>query len=384
MNKKLQFVLLLAGIFFSVTASADVESKAGVEFGTFSDGLVTIGKMMKTRNNNFRYKCGYMNKAGHFPMGRSFEMCAPFYNGLAAASLDQKLYGYINHTGKFVIKPAYVGAKDFNNGLAAVILSGDEYGSGKNAPVYGLINTAGHLLVQLEPGIKIVSDFQNGVVAIKRNDKYGFLSIDNDKIKVSIPPQFQYIDPDDPFINDLAAAELNDKWGFISRSGEWKFPPQLQGAGNFHEGLACAEVNGKYGYIDVYGKWVISPRYENCTDFHDGLATGVSLNGQQGVIGKSGNWILKPQFNLIKDFDASGHALFIANDSMGNGPYLLGFIDQTGNLLFEKRYENWDSPSDDGVTLVKYNGQYGFINSNGEWVIDPDKLQRSVTRFFKQ
>ncbi len=387
MKKVINSLLLAFVTLFATEAMAD---QSVMEISAFHEGLAVF---QFSQGNKLH--CGYIDKSGNVAIKPKFGLCYDFHEGLAAVSVRGKA-GYIDKSGKFVIKPQFDTANEFSNGLASVVISGHLGGTGTDAPEYAMIYRNGKTAFSLVRGIVIKGDFCNGVVAFSQNEKIGFLSVSMKSgrvtdVHVAIQPKLDSVQDGESFREDgVAAAEVNSKWGFISLDGKWAIYPQAELAGDFSEGLACVEINGRYGYIRTDGKFAIKPQFETCSDFHNGIASGVMKFGKRGVIDRYGNWVIQPQFEYMDDFDSSGRALFRVKDlslpssidkfGFTKEHYLAGFVDKQGNIVVQPRFVD-DGMMSEGLVSVNLYGDFGFIDSTGNWVISPDTLRNSLSRY---
>ena len=358
--KRLLIVLGLLGMTVSLNVRAEIE----IEYEQFNEGLVVV---------KFDKQCGYLDKTGNLAVKPIYKYCQPFSEGLASVSLGGKC-GYINNTGKFLINAKYEYCWAYSEGLASV--NSKENGSDK----YQLINKSGKVVYDFPEGMKPEGVFRQGVIAFKQDDKVGFIGRNGNNFEVTIQPKFESVQQDYFHEGDLATVKLNGKWGFINKQGEWVIDPQLELAGNFHEGLACAEVNGIYGYVDKDGKWVIQPKFQICSDFKNGMASGFLREGKSGLIDKSGNWIIQPQYSFAGPFDSNGRAMIEINSGKYPAPTMVGFIDKSENVVVPPKFILKMFPYE-GLTGVELDGKFGFIDSKGEWAISPEKLKKSLSKF---
>ena len=103
--------------------------------GGFSEGLAPVQR---------GEKWGFIDRTGKMVIEPQFGWPSqePFTEGLAAVSVDKKLFGYIDKTGKMVIPPKYYRAVWFSEGLAAV-QTGEEEGSS----TVGFIDKTGRMVI---------------------------------------------------------------------------------------------------------------------------------------------------------------------------------------------------------------------------------------------
>jgi len=85
----------------------------------------------------------------------------------------------------------------------------------------------------------------------------------------AIKPQYEAAGD---FHEGLAAIKRDGKWGFIDKTGKVVIAPQYDYVRQFSEGLAAVQKDGKFGVIDKTGKEVIASQYDNAYFFSEGLA----------------------------------------------------------------------------------------------------------------
>ena len=102
----------------------------------------------------------------------------------------------------------------------------------------------------------------------------------------------------------------------------------------------------KLGFVDTNGKWIIQPQYE--------------LYWRSGVYG------------LHKVFGETGVAM------VQNASGMMGGIDKTGKTVIPFQYEELQ-PYGFGLAAAKKGGLYGYLDSKGNWAIQPQFEQ--VTGF---
>lgn len=148
---------------------------------------------------------------------------------------------------------------------------------------------------QLLTNVDFISPFHEGLAAIKKNTKWGFM---NEKGKMVIN-----------FRDDLVSSDQANELIAHSRVSQ-KYP-------FFREGkcLVKRKIDGVYyyGYIDKSGKDVIAPQFLNATNFEDGFAIIIKfetkLLGENKVLNKRmvsyklEEYILDASGNLLKYLD---------------------------------------------------------------------------------
>ena len=195
-----------------------------------------------------------------------------------------------------------------------------------------------------------VGPFREGVVAVKLNDKWGFVDKAGEDV---IPLKYDYAE----FFNEgLARVRLNDKWGFVDKAGKEVIPLKYDYTELFSEGLARIKLNNKYGFIDKTGKEVIPFKYDDADSFSEGVAR-VRLNGKWGFVDKVGREVIPFKYD-----DADSFREGVARVRL-NGKY--GFVDKTGRVVIPLKCDSAYYFFSDGKTKVKLNGEWFYIDKNG-------------------
>ncbi|MDL2259502.1 WG repeat-containing protein, partial [Deltaproteobacteria bacterium OttesenSCG-928-K17] len=123
------------------------------------------------------------------------------------------------------------------------------------------------------------------------------------------------------------------------------------------DNLTPAKIGSKWGIIDTKGQWLVEPEFDEIFDYNDNGLAKVKLNGKYGLIDTEGQLIVEPKFHhLHASMPRRGHA----------PPQLGGDLDvSAGNAL--------DSPLtlNNGLIIAGNNGEWGLLNTQGQWVIEP-------------
>lgn len=132
----------------------------------------------------------------------------------------------------------------------------------------------------------------------------------------------------------LIAIKFDKKYCYYNSIGDVQFDnAQYDFAGTFYKGTAAVKVNGKWHIIDTDGNYVDDEEYDD-----------IVLNSDFTYLKKG-----------VKTFKYAGDNKYtiIVNDKE------IGKYDSVGVV------------TDDGLIAVRENGNWGFINLKGEFVIDP-------------
>ena len=107
----------------------------------------------------------------------------------------------------------------------------------------------------------------------------------------------------------------------------------------FHEGLMAVEEDERWGYINRNEQWVIPPQYLDAESFSEGLAA---------VEREDGNWCyINPQ---------------------GKEVIQLGELEITRSWIYTPAHEFSQGLA---AVLDPHTDSFGFINQQGDWVIQP-------------
>lgn len=153
------------------------------------------------------------------------------------------------------------------------------------------------------------------------------------------------------------------KSGFINNKGQVVIDLVFDGVSSFSEGLARIFVGGKVGYIDTKGNIKIQPQFETASGFSEGLAYATE-GDKYGYIDMTGDFVIEPKFYSCHDFE-NGYAL-VMQEVTSTGCFIdrFGTIKLNGKNFLISKYS-------DGLINCSDNGDWGFIDINGNFIIPP-------------
>ena len=301
-------------------------------------------------------KWGFINRNGEIVIEPQFDWVREFSDGMCQASKGGK-WGYIDQTGRWAFDaPLTHDDRPFRCGVAVVYTDKGQ----------GIVNRTGSVI---DCPFDWIHDFSEGLTAVfirpevkKRQppqfgptlEQWGFV---NTKGEVVVPTKFTsarafsgglaavYVGG----VNDSCTGLRDGKWGFMDQTGKFVIEPQFLFADSFSEGLATVSLDGKnYGWIDSRGKFVIQPRpFTIATSFHEGVARirgtpeGDPGWKEFGYITKEGTVFVHPVYSAM------------------SAPFCGGLAEARAHPVWDPMKESW------------VQGNYGYVDKQGCWVIDP-------------
>lgn len=172
-----------------------------------------------------------------------------------------------------------------------------------------------------------------------------------------------------PFAEGIAIVRKNGTLRVITEDGTvQKILDEdiLSAAGCYGNGMAPVQIAEGYIYIDSEGDKVLGP-YDKASSFCNGVAA-VMTGEQWQIIDTAGTVVLGGLENVILDGlgRCSGQNVILA---FLDGSYSLYTLD--GRRISNEGYEDADVFGTDGFLAVKKNGLWGYIDTEGNWVLEP-------------
>lgn len=244
-----------------------------------------------------------------------------FRNGMAIVN-ENKKYGFIDNTGKLVVPCIYEEIESFD-----------------------------------------IKTFKGELTAAKKDGRWGFI---DKKGKVVIPFEYEKISVfynGHTFCDDKMKVRKNGKWGIINMNGQMEIPCKYDSIGRFNYGLAPAKIGYKYVYINMQGKIVLAGDYDNAEAFENGVAK-VTKRDSTYMINTKGE---KVNVNVNQTEFHDGLCV-VAKFVKEEASIYYGYANEKMKLVIPYDYdEAYDF--ENGMALVKLGGKWGYIDTNGNWVI---------------
>lgn len=173
-----------------------------------------------------------------------------------------------------------------------------------------------------------------------------------------------------PFFSNEYARTVNSKGNviYIDTDGRTRVVPdeKYDNLGVLNDSRIAASLKGKYGYLDENGEPVTDFQWEDITAFND--VGAAKLDGKWAIINEKG----KEKTEYIYDdiiTDEYGIAcrqsrLFAQTDKK----YQL--ISNKGKEISSEKFDDAKVFTEDGYAAVCKKGKWGFVNVDGELIID--------------
>lgn len=153
----------------------------------------------------------------------------------------------------------------------------------------------------------------------------------------------------------LRAIKRNGKYGFIDAQGRLRIANRYEGVQKFSEGLAPVKILGKWGFINHQDNIAIQPVYEEVFAFKKGFAL-VRQKDLFGLVDKNGKLVLPVRYESIEMLP-SGNFLIRQGK-------LLGLADASGRTVIHPKY-NTLTDLGNGYSIVERDGKYGVVTLKG-------------------
>jgi hypothetical protein len=273
-----------------------------------------------------------------------------------------KKWGFCTYEKQIVIVCEFDEVKKFTEGASVVMRFGK----------YGFIETNGKItnngllrhfgcLNSLNEGAAIANLKVNNKI-----EKWGFVNKKNSDVT-----EFIY-DRVNDFSEGLAGVKFKGKWGFINKNNSIAIPFSYDQVKDFSEGLAGVRFKGKWGFINKNNSIVIPFSYDDVHCFCGGF-TNVEIGEKWGYIDTKGSVIIPVEIETLEIlFSLTGNSEKSTYPEIINLESKYCLIDQNNEPLSKMRYDCIDYRGYgfcNELIDVELNGEWGFINTEGEQVI---------------
>lgn len=221
--------------------------------------------------------------------------------------------GALSTTLYCIFKPTPEELSDnlFINGLVAV---------GKNGK-YGYLNKKGETVIDFV--YDQAMPFYDGMAIVKTGSTYTLI---NTRGTAIFQDKYDYLGIDAG--TGLIVFGRNGKYGLMNRREKILCDAVYDDIYYFSEGLAPVKLGSKYGFINKKGKLVIDTKYDDVSSFSEGLAS-VCIDDKYGYINKKGTTVIATNYDYAFDFYRGFAVVMVETDSENN----FKVINKKGKLI---------------------------------------------------
>ncbi len=287
---------------------------------------------------------------------RDYAECFSLANEFTKRGLSsEKMSSYINEIEyKFFFSGKYEEVGIYSDGLCPVRL-GEEWGY---ANTHGALNVecvyqnAGAYSSQLAP---IVDGYGDAYyIDAQGNKKFVVTTVQNIVALGALK-------------NDVLALNNGISWGFYDKNGTYLFG-EYESVSSLDGGVAAVMKDESWMLVNREGKQLTAESYQDVILDESKVAfrnERCFVNDGTGykMIDSTGKTYGTNTFEDARIFNDSSYAAVLLNGKWG-------FVDSSGNIVIEPQYDDARSFSY-GYAAVKKDGRWGFIDKNGKIVIEP-------------
>ncbi len=325
-----------------------------------------------------------------------------------------ELYGLIDLSGKEILKPKYQEINSLKGTKNSLII--------KQNDKLGLSDNKGNVIIEPEyKEIKSIQEnYQNGYIVVDQDNKYGIIDFTSQVIIDAsyedikqITGNHMYVIKQDgkwklinskketliedvnevtQILEDKIVIKKDNKYGVLQASGEEKIKPEYEELSNVFNDYYLAKKSGKYGIINSANEPILPFQYSKITYKKDAefvvaekenVAMGEiynnkfekKLDGIVSNINAEKGYIRVYVGNEYKyynlNFDEKTAVECLQNNNLllskKDGRY--GYINRDGNIVIDYIYEDAQELNEYGYAAVKKDGKWGAIDKTGAVVV---------------
>jgi hypothetical protein len=341
------------GTFGLVNREGLIEAKDLAYIGTFNDGLARVSRSGRISGSMGQdMGLGKLSvfledilAAGYMVDYTSYDR---LFRHQANVSCESCSWGYIDTLGNTRVQPQYSFAQDFVNEVGIVKKNGK----------WGAVSMWGKELIPCRyDELHFLENTDNKILRLYINKpKYGLIDSSG---KLTVRTEYDEIGL---FREGRLAVKRNGLWGYVNVDGVEVIPCRFEEVRPFSEGLAAVRIGRYWGFVDRLGELVIDLQYLKVGDFSEGVV--LAYDGQKaGYLKADNQWHIQPQFDQAFDY-YRGVARVVVE-----GEY--GLIDTSGRYIEKPRYIKIAPFDAHGLSIVTYGNQqvkYGVINLEGQMI----------------
>ncbi|NBH33140.1 hypothetical protein D3Z58_06155 [Clostridiaceae bacterium] len=259
---------------------------------------------------------------------------------------------------RYTYKDFYLGYDDifpFRNDSTVIVEEGR----------YGLMNTGGKTIVRcVNEWIGVLSG-DRSVIPVLKDGKFYYAN--SSGYRIEVPRKEQFVEELGVLCNGMAPAKINGNYGYINERFEELSPFVWEKATVIQNGFGAVCQNGKWALIGEAFELITDYVYEDVITDSYGYC---SISGRAFVKTKEGYRMVNEKGEFVGEELYQKAVAFVTDEptAVKKGEKW-GFIDVDGNLVIEPQYEEAGAFSN-GLAPVKTLNGWGFINQEGRLVIE--------------
>ncbi|MGI6012478.1 MAG: WG repeat-containing protein [Ruminococcus sp.] len=235
---------------------------------------------------------------------------------------------------------------------------------------YGLADAVGNEIIPCE--YKEIYPFSEEGFALAQRDDGTWIYIDENN-QVRKAPENEY-DVLGMYTEEGTTARRNGKYGFLDENMEPIGEFVWDGLTGLKNGVAAAQRDGEWSLITPKGKERSQERYEDVISDDNGFCSWqkrifVKKDGEYQMVNTKGKAVGELTFDLAKAFTDEGYAAVCKDGKWG-------YINEDGELVLDFQYDDAQS-FQNGFAAVCIDGKWGYIDEQGTVVIQPEFLMCS-------
>ncbi|MBK5280208.1 MAG: WG repeat-containing protein [Bacteroidia bacterium] len=228
----------------------------------------------------------------------------------------------------------------------------------------GLIDREGEIII--DPLYREIKIDEEGVVSTRSFDEWRTLDGENHELKKIFADELT------PLTRGLYGITVSDKKGVTDAIFNYLIPPQYDGLGDFHSDKLVAKQNGKFGVIRINGTEVFPFTFDSL------LWDGQFIRAKEGNYASYSTHEQKG-WNLYDTFGIKKTNQPYENLGAYNGKYFParnkgyeGAVNRYGEEFIHCVYDSILEFKDEQLA-VKFQGQYGIITLDEQWLLMPQQ-----------
>lgn len=234
--------------------------------------------------------------------------------------------------------------------------------------LYGLTDATGSEIIPCE--YKELYPFSEEGFALARTEDNRWVYIDEDD-QIRKAPDSEY-GKLGMYTADGTPAEKDGKYGYLDENMEPAGKFQWEELTGLKEGTGAGQKDGKWSLVNKKGKAKGEDCYEDVITDAFGFCSAqkrifVKTGDGYQMINTKGKQVGELTFDDARAFTKEGYAAVCKDGKWG-------FVDSDGELVIDYTYENAES-FQNGFASVASDGKWGYINEKGAMVISPEFLQ---------